>query len=324
MRPLCGLHTRSNNIDKCLLGLQKCSTMTVDWDHLRYFTAAATTETLGEAARRLGVNATTVGRRLEALEASLGVRLLERTRDGLARTEAGEDALQTAERIEALMDGLRRRLTGQDEALRGVLRVTTIDLVAVHEAELFTTFAATYPDVDLEVSTTDTPRNLTKREADVALRWTNAPPDLLVGRKLACAEYALYGAARHARRWSRMPLDALPWLGWDEATSAAATRDWMRHHAADARVVARFDSALAMQAALRSGLGVAFAPCVYGDADPRLRRLRDVEPGFSLDVWALTHADLRRTARVRAFLAHAADHFAARREAFSGVEGAPG
>lgn len=289
-----------------------------DWDHLRVFAAAARADSLSAAGAALGLDQTTVSRRVRALESSLGVKLLERTKDGLTRTRAGEEVLAAVDRMQAALDDMDRRVLGQDARLTGELRVTTTEMTAFFEAELFADFSRRYPGVDLALSTSDLPRNITKREADVAVRWSNRPPETLVGRKLTCAEYGLYAAAGRFEDFGDR-FDTLPWLGWEPVRGARITEAWMRNHVPEARVVCRFDSAVSMHAAVRAGLGVSFLPCAFGDADPSLTRLRGPVEGFGLDVWVLTHADLRRNARVRAFMDHAARHFERRRAAFAGA-----
>lgn len=291
----------------------------MDWDHLRFLLAAAQAKTLSGAARQLGVNQTTVTRRLESLENELGVRLFDRTSSGLVATPAGAEILRVAERVGDDVAALERQVLGKDARLTGELRVTTVDLVALFEVALFESFAQRYPGIGLELAVGYFPRNLTRREADVAIRWTDSPPGHLVGQHVARAEYALYGAASLLERFPRnAALQDYPWLAWDVAAEARLTAAWMRQHVPQAHIVCRYDMAVALHAAVRAGLGLGFLPCAYADDDPALRRLRPVEPDFGMDVWVLTHPDLRGTARVRAFLEHAAAHFGARRKAYAG------
>jgi DNA-binding transcriptional LysR family regulator len=292
----------------------------MNWDDLRFFLAAARSKTLSGAARRLGVNQTTVTRRLEALEGELGVRLFDRTPAGIVATQAGAEILRVAEQVENNVAALERHALGLDARLTGELRVTTIDMTAFYDAALFDGFARRYPGIELELSVGDFPRNLTRREADIAIRWTSAPPEHLVGHRVARAEYALYGARSMLETLpGEVPLADYPWLGWDAASNARVTAAWMEQNVPEANVVCRYDMALAMHAALKAGMGVGFMPCAYGDTDPTLLRLRSLEPGFGLDIWVLTHPDLRGSARVRAFLDHASAYFDAKRDLFAGT-----
>ncbi len=292
----------------------------LDWDDLRVFLAIARSKTLSGAARTLGVNQTTVTRRLEALEARLGVRLFDRSPGGVSPTSAATNVLQVAERVEDNVAQIERQLIGQDTRLTGELRVTTIDMCAYYDAELFETFVMRYPAIELELSVGYLPRNLTRREADVAIRWTDKPPEHLVGQRVATAEYAVYGVRSLLdRHGSDAPLSDFPWVDWDIANNAKVTAQWMRDNVPQAHIVCRYDMALALHAAIKAGTGLGFMPCAYGDADASLRRLRPVEPGFGMNVWLLTHPDLRSTARVRAFMQHASAYFETHQKRFAGI-----
>ena len=292
----------------------------LDWDNLRVFLAVARSRTLSGAARKLGVNQTTVTRRLDALEARLGARLFDRSQTGVKPTPAAAEVVAVAERVEENVASIERQIAGQDMRLTGELRVTTIDMCAYYDVELFETFSRRFPEIELEVSVGYFPRNLTRREADVAIRWTDKPPEHLVGHQVASAEYAIYAAKSLLENHSdRAPLDELPWIDWDIANNARLTALWMRKHIPPTQVVCRYDMALGLHAAIRSGIGVGFMPCAYGDADPLLKRIRPVEPDFGIGIWLLTHPDLRSTARVRAFMEHASNYFTSRRARFAGT-----
>jgi DNA-binding transcriptional LysR family regulator len=225
-------------------------------------------------------------------------------------TRAGDDILAVAARVEDELVQLDREVSGRDTSLRGSLRVTTIDVFAVQNSGIFSSFAERYPEVTLEIVLSNTPQNLTKREADVAIRMTNKPPPNLLGKKLGRIEFAVYGARSLVEgREDPHDLEAYPWLAWDEKLGARLTEQWMRKHVPKARVAVRLDSGVTNLCFLRSGIGIAFAPCLWADAMPELQRLRDPEPGFGMDIWLLSHPDLRHTARVRAFVDHMSQNF---------------
>ncbi len=271
------------------------------------------------AAKTLAVNQTTIARRIDALEETLGVQLVERRRDGISLTEEGVAAARAAEQMEGVAVELERALIGGSTRLAGTVRVTTADMIAVGHPELFTSFAARYPDIELELVTGYALRSLAQREADVAIRLTPKPAEHLFGRKLGCIEYGVYGPrSLVAAVGRRARLDRYPWLAWTREVGAKATDAWMAKHVPHAAIVGRHDTALAMHAAARAGAGVLMMPCVYGDAHAELVRLRGPIDGLGYDLWALTHRDLARTARVRAFLEHTGDYFQHRRDALAG------
>jgi DNA-binding transcriptional LysR family regulator len=293
----------------------------LNWDDLRFFLAIARSATLSGAARKLQVNQTTVTRRLESLETMLGARLFDRSPGGVIPTSAAADILQVAERVEDNVASIERKLIGQDMRLVGELRVTTIDMCAYHDAALFESFIDHYPEIELELSVGYIARNLTRREADVAIRWTDKPPEHLVGQQVASAQYALYAATALLQRFPKnAALSDYPWVDWDIANQARVTAAWMQKNVPDARIVCRYDMALALHAAVRTGIGVGFMPCAYGDIDADLTRVRPVESGFAIGIWLLTHPDLRSTARVRAFMQHAATYFRERIALFDPTE----
>jgi DNA-binding transcriptional LysR family regulator len=300
-----------------------CYFSTVNWDDLRFLLAVTRASTLSEAALALGVTQTTVTRRLTALEEQVGARLVVRTSHGIVVTDTGRTVARAAAEVEGRLATLDQQITARDDALEGPLRIATIDMVAHYDAELFASFRARYPGVDVTVFTGYERRNLGRDAADIAIRWTNDPPETLVGRRMGTASFALHAGRQLVERIGEdvsladvsladLPLADLPWLGWIPAMRAEITEAWMRQHVPDARIVARYDSAIALHAAIRAGLGVAFMPCAYAAQDPTLVRLRPPERGFDYDVWLLLHAQARYAARVRAFADHAASYFGPR------------
>lgn len=279
--------------------------MELRWDDLAVLLAIGREGTLSGAAKHLLVNHTTVSRRLAAAEAAMQTRLFDRTPSGYVATSAGEQVLAVATRVEEQIQSLDRAVLGQDTQLSGPLRVTTVDILATLHADAFRTFTERYPKVELELSVDNRARSLSKREADVALRLTNRPPEHLFGRRLGRFEFAVYGARKLVEDLGpKADLGDYPWMGWDEASGATMTAAWMRKHVPDASVVCRVDSVLVMLEMVKRGAGIQFLACALGDREPDLVRLRDVEANFGMDLWLLTHPDLKGTARVRALMEH--------------------
>lgn len=277
----------------------------MQWDDLRYALALERGRSLSAAAKSLGVNHTTVGRRVEALGQDLGARLFDRTPGGFVPTRAGDDILAVAVRVENELLELDRLVLGRDARLSGTLRVTTIDAFAMQHCEIFAAFCRRYPEITLETVISNTPQSLTKREADVAMRLSNSPPQNLVGKRLGRMEFAPYAATSLIEsRTDPTDLESYPWMAWDEKLNARLTEEWLKKRVPRAHISVRLDSAATNLSFLCAGIGAAFAPCLWGDAHSELQRLQDPEPNFGLDLWLLTHPDLRHTARVRAFIEH--------------------
>lgn len=287
-----------------------CNDAQVNWDDLRFILAAARTRTLSGAAAQFGVTHTTVGRRIRACEEKLGVRLFDRQPDGLHATPAGQDLVELAERVEADVLSAESRIMGRDAELRGPLRVSMVDFCFWGIHDVFASFLNRYPSVELTLTATLDSVSLTRREADVALRLTDHPPENLVGRRLGELTFAVYGSASLVQRiGSNAPLGEYPWLAWDERLDGRWIHDWLDHNAPGAQIVMRVDeSALLQRQAVSSGIGVFFMPCCVADAEPDLHRLSPVH--FRQALWLLTLRELQHTSRVRAFMDHFGDALA--------------
>lgn len=270
-----------------------------NWDDLRLFLAVARAGSLSGAAREVGVNHSTVFRRIGAFEDSLGVRLFDRLPSGYALTAAGEEMQASAERVEAEIAALDRRVTGQDLRLSGVVRITTVDMLAQGLLPRhLVAFRRAYPGIEIELTVGNATLSLTRREADVALRVGNQPPETLVGRRVGRLVFAVYGAAEAGR--ATAPLAERPWIGLnaEHAPLVSAFEAFLP----GVRPGFRVSSVAAAIAAARAGIGLATLPCGIADLDPGLTRIAPLPESFTLDLWLLTHEDLRRTARIRAFL----------------------
>lgn len=274
-----------------------------DWDDLRYFLAVARGGSISAAAKALAVNHATVSRRLHAFEERIGARLFDRLPGGFVPTAMGEEMHGAARRVEEEMLSLDRRVLGHDAQLTGKLRVALSDAAAFALMGELRAFGTAYPGIELELTASNVLTNLSRRDADVAIRVTESPAEHLVGRKLGITATALYVSTGYLE--ANLSLTALHeqgWLAWDESSPDYGATRWMREHVPNARVVARFDSILLLHHALVAGLGIGFLPCALGDREATIRRVEPhvVLPGTGM--WLLTHPDLRDTARVRCFL----------------------
>jgi molybdate transport repressor ModE-like protein len=287
---------------------------------LRTLLAIAREGSLAGAARRLRVNHSTVFRRLGAIEARLGTRLFERQGGSYVTTAAGEDLLRTAERVEAEVEALERRLSGQDLRLTGSLRLTAPDDISeVLVMPLLAEFRHSYPEITVELAVDNRMLNLTRREADVALRPTRQPPETLAGRRIAGLASAVYGPAgadggnTSDRRW----------VAWEEGGGPPLVARWLAEHVDRHAIAYRSNSMLNQASAARAGLGLAVLPCFLADGDPRLQRISGPLPELATELWLLTHPDLQRTARIRALLDLLYDALRQKRALFEGQTTAP-
>lgn len=295
--------------------------MSFPWDDLRIFLEIARTGSLSGAARALGVNHSTVFRRINAFEDKLGVRLFERLPTGYALTVAGEEMQASASRVEREIDRLDRRITGQDLRLEGTLVVTTTDTII----ENFLTphlyaFRRAYPGIVLELVIDNQNVNLSKRQADVAVRPTRNPPETLVGRRIAEVAIAPYAAAGYMKG-RRADFQSLDWLSVDESLSHLGSAKWFRETYPDANVVVRANSLFGLLHTCEAGMGAALLACFMADNRKTLKRIGDPIPGAGSTLWLLTHEDLRHTARVRAFMDFMAESLSAEIDLLEGRAG---
>jgi DNA-binding transcriptional LysR family regulator len=300
----------------------------LDWSDLRHALAVGQLGSVAAAARRLGVNATTVQRRLDALEAALGARLFDRSRTGWRPTEAGVAVLDQARRMADQAEEIERRVLGRDRELTGVLRLSTAFVVMEHLLpQPLADFSRAYPGIEVEVVENAVLMDLARREggapglaqlqADVALRLSNNVADHLVGRQLGmthCRAYALRGGPGLPQQV--LPMHELlrdaPWVAFERDGVHRVYDQWMREHLVPTQVRVRVDIFNAVAAMLRTGVGVGILPTFMEAKHPELVPVSELIPDLSVPVWMLTHPDLRETARVRAFMRFIGDAMAKR------------
>jgi DNA-binding transcriptional LysR family regulator len=272
----------------------------LDWNDLRHVLAAARARALAPAARSLGVNESTIARRIARAEQSLGSRLFDRVDGALLPTEAGEIAIARAERMEVEVDLLKGAASDVDASAAGTVRVSSIPLIInrVLVPALRELYAA-HPC--LRVEAVAEPRNisLTRRDADIALRMGR--PDRehkVITRRIAKLGYAVYGPAR--RKAAR-----LPWITYDVSMAALPHVGWIQRaikldRDGPASLTVN-DSEVALHA-IRAGVGKSLLPCAIGDREGGLTRLSGPTPILDRELWLLVLPELRSLARIRAVI----------------------
>ena len=295
----------------------------MEWDDLRFVLAIARERGLAGAARVLRVNHSTVFRRLNAAEADLGVQLFERLPTGYQPTEAGSRLIGAAERIEAETLALERELTGRDARLSGRVRVTCSETLGYRllTAEL-ARFTELHPGIALELVIDGRQLDLSRREADVALRASRPVQHDLFGRKIATISWAFYGSQDHlARHGSPDSVAALAQhrvIGWGETALPMRAAEWLAETVPAEAVVYRTSSLINQLMAVKAGIGLAALPCYLADPEPDLRRVLGPLPELARELWLITHEVLKATARIRAFMEVVGEGLRARRELLEG------
>lgn len=271
----------------------------MDWQDLRYLLEVGRTGTLTAAAKKLGVNQTTVSRRITALEHALNAPLFDRTPNGWFITPVGESVMRSVEGIEDEVMSIGRLVQADRQELSGKLRITAPDVcIEGLLMPCLNRFSARYPDIDIDVIATEAILDLSVHDADIAFRATDRPPPNVVGTHITDFAYAVY--ATHALY--EQFLDAPGNIGGITWTSERrAAPEWMRTAFPGMAVRYRVNSLGVAFNMARQGLGFALLPCGLGDASSRLRRVPADYEARRTGFWLLSHIDLRTTARIRIF-----------------------
>lgn len=273
----------------------------MNWDDLRLFLAVARTGSISGAARQLGVQHSTISRRMRQFEEKLGARLLERKKGGYELTQAGENIKEAAGRIEREVIGVDSALPGKDTQLAGPLRVTAINNMASSVLmPMFASFSEQHPQVELHIIVSNTDASLAQREADVAIRLTNSPTETLIGKRVVTVASAIYGSRNYLEQL-RIKGGEPKWIGVE---CCGFHKTWTKQSCGDQTHNFICDDTLLTLSAMREGLGISILPCFMGDVDPILERYSEPDPSYDLGLWILLHPDLKRTARVLAFRDH--------------------
>ena len=271
----------------------------MNWNDLKVFLAIAQTGSLAGAARDLGLNHSTVFRRLNALEADLDVRVFDRLPTGYTLTPVGERMVALAQEADTAVQSIERELAGQDLDPTGVVRLTTAPNIArTLVPAAVRRLRRTHPRIVVETLVGDSDYDLNRREADIALRATTRPPEHLVGRKVMALYWWVCGpsSARGRAPESAAALDGLPLIGADAALMRLDAMQWLEANYRDG-IVARANDLSTMAALTCAGVGYSVLP---SDQDGRGLRRHCRVPAIGGELWLLTHPDLRNVRRVRA------------------------
>ncbi len=281
----------------------------MDWDDVRYVLAVAKAGSLAGAAKALSVDHTTVGRRVEAAETSLGVTLFARTRSGYVPTADAERLLGEMRAVEDAVVALERSAHVRKSTIDGTVRVTAPETFGcAWLAPRLAMLRDEHPRLSVELASTGAVLDLGRREAELAVRMFRTAHDSLAVRRVGAVKYGLYaGRAYLARRPLRSAADLRdhPLLSTEVTTpgkkAAAADARWLAKLCPDARPALVCDVSMALHAACRAGAGVAVLPRYLGDADPALALLPMPDPPTE-PIWLTVHKDMRQMPLVRTVL----------------------
>ncbi|MFO0632578.1 MAG: LysR family transcriptional regulator [Nannocystaceae bacterium] len=288
----------------------------MDWDDVRFFLAIVRSGTLAGAATALGIDATTVGRRLARLEQSMDARLFDRTAKGYVATAAGQRILPRAEKVEREILAALRDVEGEDQRLAGQVRLTATEMLSTRFiAPHLHRFNRRYPDIKLELLCTNRDVDLGRREADIALRLARPHQDDVVVKRLFLIELGLYASHGYVQELGLPGQNGAQgfaghrFIGFADTRAFRRENEWVDEHAPEALVSLRSDSVSSIMSAAIAGVGLALLPCRVADAEPALLRVplpdRSDGPDTGPEpriVWQAVHRDLMGAARIRAVL----------------------
>ena len=301
--------------------VQKCTVcesgrgMGMNWDDMRLFLAVARTGSISGAARQLGVQHSTVSRRMRQFEEKLGTRLLERKTGRYELTQAGENVKEASARIEREVLGVDGALLGKDSQQVGPLKVAALNnMASTVLMPMFASFNRKRPQVELHIIVSNIDASLSQREADVAIRLTNTPVDTLIGKRVVTVASCIYGSRAYLEQLCGQGGEPR-WIGVD---CCGFHKTWTKQLSGNHAHNFYSDDTQLTHSAIREGLGVSILPCFMGDPDPLLERYGDPDPAYNLGLWVLLHPDLKRTARVLAFRDHMVQAINEKKDLFEG------
>ncbi|BCE00419.1 LysR family transcriptional regulator [Marinicellulosiphila megalodicopiae] len=274
----------------------------MNWDDLKYFLAVARNGSVRSAAKVLGVNHTTVSRRIKQFEEDLGERLFDRSNGGYERTIIADEIYQEAIHLEERMFNVSRKVACKDQTLTGDIRITVPE--GVGECLLmpsFSKFCDSHTKINIEIISSAVPLNLSNREADVAIRICKNPPEHLVGRKLANMHRACYVSAQLKEQIKDEDfVKSLNWLGFSQRARrpvGQVAKDYpklkSKHYMLNMNM---------QVAACKLNMGVAILPCFIADNDSSLIRIPPFTDEHQYDLWLLYHPDLRKSKKIQTFV----------------------
>ncbi len=279
--------------------------MNNDWDQLRFFLALAQNKTLTRAGRSLQVSHSTVFRKLKSMEEELGVTLFENTSTGYSLTNAGRQLLEETQEVGDIIETSFRKLNGLDQRIQGkIVLATTESMASKLLPKIFQKFQEKYPELLLEIRVGQETLNLSKREADIAIRSSKNPPPNLVGRKMNGLQFALFAHEAFIEKYGpiEFPKDSEKhhFILLDDSMSHLEAKHWMDRQVVNPAGIIRVNGMLTLIELCEAGLGIAALPDYPKEIlNPNLKRLMSLPKSKENSLWILTHKDLVRSKRIR-------------------------
>lgn len=274
----------------------------MNWDDLRFVVAVARHGSLLRASKDLGVEHTTVGRRIDAAERSLGAKLFARSTSGLVLTAEGEQLLEPLQRVEDAVSALERRASAEQSELVGTVKVTASESFGITWlAPRLASFARQHPGLHIDLDPSGTVLDLARRQAEIAVRFFRSKDSSLIVKRVAEVGHGLYAAKSYLARYPLRSASELAERPLISGPPGDVETKWFAALAGDARPMFTSPLAVVLAGAAKAGAGIAVLPRYLGDADPELAHLPMPDEPHDV-LWLTVHRDLRATPRVRAVL----------------------
>lgn len=301
-----------------VIAYQACENayMNISWDDIRTVMMLVRHGSLAGAAQALGLNYTTVARRIQRAEDGLGLRLFERLQDGYRPTQAALLFAEHAAQMEQAEHNLMRQIQRTDDRLSGILTVTAPQLlIANFLSPVLDEFSRTYPAIDLRILATSKYLDLPRREADLAIRISDTPGDTLTGLRLLPQQTASFANQSLADNIARDPNSTIDWIVYDghPTIPKGVSQSYPNNN-----VRFRLDDMVAIIGAVQAGLGVARLPLFLGRTTSGLVQVPVLPPQPYVDIWAVGHPDVWPSAKPSAFRQILVAHCKANRQLFVG------
>lgn len=270
------------------------------WDDLQLFLAIYRTKNLTRGAELVGVNQSTMSRRLSALEEALSLKLFDRTPDGLVATPIASCIYSEAEQVERLMHEVARLADGRDNSLKGTVRVAMPSGLSAHVvAPHLGSFFAAFPDIAIELVSGNDLVDLTRREADLALRFVRPQRGDLVFKKIIDSDYGIFGHREYTKTRESTMWETLDWLTWDRVLSHLPEARWYASNITKAPR-ATFNDMGTLMNALFAGVGVTLLPRMFLHHITQLEELTGEQSiTMSMSIWLVGHRTLQHIPRYR-------------------------
>lgn len=277
----------------------------INWDNLRYVLIVAKKGSIAAAARELGVNRTTVLRRIDAFQDNLGCRIFERSSSGYVLTLEAEKIIDAAQEVESTLFNIQRQIEGRELRLEGELRVTTTDTLMLSKlGPHLASFHLKHPHISVTVGMTNNIMDLTRRDADIAIRPTKGPDAPLVGRRVANVNFQAYASREYLQAFPGLDWRKHHWVGFDPSLQSTLPGRWLESRIPHSKICLRSDSFVGLKVAAEQSMGLALLPHYLGESSHLLEVVSAPTEELTTGLWLLTHPDLIRSARVNAFMDH--------------------